>query len=61
MGEAVLHPEHWLFKQFKHPMCPECRCEIVPMEPIDMEQLEDGKIMFRHEGCAYNLPDREPA
>ncbi len=52
MGEIVLHPEHPLFKQFRHVACPECRREILPMTPIAIEMLPDGRALFRHAECA---------
>ena len=51
MGDLVLHPTHWLFKQFKHPSCPECQREILPLTPVDIEDLPDGRKMFRHAEC----------
>lgn len=52
MGDLFLHPQHWLFKQFEHPACPECQQEIFPLTPVEMEELADGRIMFRHAECA---------
>jgi len=52
MGDLLLHPTHPLFKQFKQPMCPECKREIFPMTPVDLEPLDNGLTMYRHEKCA---------
>ena len=52
MGDLLLHPTHWLWKQLPHPICPECRLEIFPMTPVDIEYLDDGRAMFRHAECA---------
>jgi hypothetical protein len=52
MGDLVLHPTHWLFRQFKHPACPECQTEILPLTPVDIEELPNGSKMFRHAECA---------
>ena len=54
MGDLVLHPTHWLFTQFKHPCCPECQREILPLTPITIEELDDGGTMFRHIECDVN-------
>jgi hypothetical protein len=58
-GELVLHPQHPLFLQFQHPACPECKREIFPMTPVDLEYRDDGLIMFRHAECAQNEPEPE--
>jgi hypothetical protein len=59
MGDLLLHPTHWLFKQFSHPCCPECKREILPLTPIDAENLDDGKIMFRHAECVLKPENTE--
>lgn len=57
----VLHPMHWLFKQFKHPMCPECQREIMPLTAVDIEEQDDGRTMFRHAECVELQPEEPKA
>lgn len=52
MAEIVLHPNHWLFQQVAHPVCPECGAEIVPGTPVDIEEEGPNRFRFRHKGCA---------
>jgi len=56
MGDLLLHPTHPLFKQLARPTCPECQREIFPMTPIEIEELPDGKQMYRHKECADDEP-----
>ncbi len=52
MGDLLLFPTHPVFKGRNHLECPTCRKEIVPMTPIDLELLDDGRVMLRHAECA---------
>jgi hypothetical protein len=53
-GQLVLHPTHWLWKGGPHPACPVCRREILPLTPVVMEDLDDGRTLVVHEECHDN-------
>lgn len=57
MSDVVyLHPTVWtrgLFANTKHPLCPECRAEILPGTPVVIDEDEaSGLTWVRHEACA---------
>lgn len=47
----ILHPNHELFTQLRHPMCPECGREILPWSAVVYEELDDGRYLVKHECC----------
>ncbi len=51
-GILILHPNHWLFHQLEHPKCDSgCGQEIFPLTPVEIEDLENGQVMFWHASC----------
>lgn len=66
----VLHPMHTLFRQCLHPNCPVCQREIIPLTPVEIEWLDDGRFLVRHAECGKNpiaalneaqrIEDKEP-
>ncbi len=57
MGELILHPTHWLFKQCRRPVCPACRREIVAGDAVVMEDAGEDKVLFKHAGCVAGKGD----
>jgi len=54
MGDLLLFPTWWTIGPFKnhlHPACSVCKAEILPMTPVEVEVLEDHRVMVFHRDC----------
>lgn len=50
MADILLHPNHWLFQQVEHPVCPVCLMEIRAFQTIATEP-EGKRLRFYHAEC----------
>ena len=51
-GILILHPALWPKMGWTHPRCDSgCGQEIFPLTPVEIEDLENGQVMFWHKEC----------
>lgn len=59
MGDLLLFPTWWTIGPFKHhlhPACLVCKAEILPMTPVEIDRLEDNRVMVYHKDCFTDDP-----
>ncbi len=59
-GILILHPALWPKMGWTHPRCDSgCGLEIFPLTPVEIEDLENGQVMFWHQECWLHRNDPE--
>ena len=59
-GIMILHPALWPKMGWTHLRCDSgCGLEIFPLTPVEIEDLENGQVMFWHKECFDKRNDPE--